>query len=91
MEFVLSTLVAKLLSPLIIMFSFVVGLLALKWVHVAIGAIIVALIQEGALHQMQLTRSFEPSVFLIGVAAAALWCVVVFQVKLWLEARRRRP
>ena len=81
-------LAAKLASPLIILFSLANGFISRSWRHLAIGTLVVAGLQEAALFQMQYARRFDVGIFLLGVAAAAIWSVAAFALSQWLVRRK---
>lgn len=81
--------VVKLTDPLGIILALAGAMLARRWLHVAIVAAAVAIMQEILLHAFQYTRVFSPVMLLIGIAAAACWAAAGFWTKAKWKAGRR--
>jgi uncharacterized membrane protein YhhN len=83
---VIGILIAKLLDPIGIILAGIAGWFCRAWWHVALAAVIVAGLVELVLFSTQLTRMFNPVIFLIGVVASAVWTALAF----WLKDRRQK-
>lgn len=73
--------VAKFLSPIPIVVAIIGAFWSRAWWHVAITAVVAATIGEVLLSATQVTRSFNPAIFLIGVLAAGVWAALAFWIK----------
>jgi hypothetical protein len=82
-------LIVKLLDPIIIVLAIAGGVLSRTWWHVALAAFVVGCIAEAILFATQLTRTFNPIVFLIGVLAAGCWAALAHFLRLKWSAQRR--
>jgi uncharacterized membrane protein YhhN len=83
---VIGILIAKLLDPVGIILAGIAGWFARAWWHVAIAAVLVAGLVELVFFATQITRTFNPIVFLVGVVASAVWTALAF----WLKERRQK-
>lgn len=84
---VFAVFLAKLLDPIVIILAIVAGVISRAWWHVAIAAFVIAAIGEMILSATQITRTFNPIFFGIGVIAAAAWAAIVFLLKRRWAAR----
>lgn len=71
-------LLAKFLSPDVAIIAILTGIFANNWIHICVGIIIAAVANEGLLMATQVTRAFEPVIFLIALIAAGIWATPIF-------------
>jgi hypothetical protein len=73
--------IAKLFSITTGVLGIIIGLLSRAWWHVAVGSVVIAVLDEIILSALQTTRQFNPLVFLVTVAAAGIWSSGAFLIK----------
>jgi hypothetical protein len=85
----LGLLAAKMAEPISIVLAIVGALVSREWWHAAIAALAVAIAGEALLFWAQGgARVFNPVIFTIGLAAAAIWVGLFFAVKSWFGRER---
>lgn len=84
----IALLAAKLMSPSIIVPALLGGALSRAWWHVVLVAMASASINEIVLHSVQMARTFNPAVFLIGFAAALILASAAHAVRRMIVARK---
>ena len=73
-------LVAKLLSPSVVIFAGVGGALSREWWHAMLAAGVAATAHETFLFSIQYTRQFNPIIFALGFAAACAWAFAAYWI-----------
>lgn len=68
--------VARLVDPAAAVLAVLAAFLIRAWWHIPIAALLIGGIVELTLFKMQLTRSFDPLIFLVGLLAAGVWIAV---------------
>jgi hypothetical protein len=81
--------VAKLTDPIIAILSVSGGLAFRAWWHLAATALAATMIQEILLGATQVTRSFNPISFAIGLVAAGAWTMGAYYVKRRWQGRTK--
>ena len=84
----MEVLLARLLDPVLLVPSLVLGALSPSWWHLFAAAIAAAAVQEMSLFAIQETRVFNPVSFGLAVLAAALWASMAFGIKRYLSPGR---
>lgn len=87
---IFAILTEKLLSVVEIVLGISVDLLSRAWWHVAVGSFIVGIVAEWVLSSMQLTRIFNPVIFLIGVVVAGVWASLAYFLKRRWASKRAK-
>lgn len=84
----LAAFVAMFLDPVRAILALAGGAISRNWWHVLYAALVAAGVVELLLTATQVTRTFNPTTFLIGLAAAGVWALIGFQVrKVWQRWR----
>lgn len=87
---IFAILTEKLLSVVEIVLVISVYLLSRACWHVAVGSFIVGIDAEWVLSSMQLTRIFNPVIFLIGVVVAGVWASPAYFLKRRWASKRAK-
>ena len=80
--------IVRLLDPATIVLAAIGGWFSRAWWQVALVAVGVAAVVEIVLFATQLTRVFNPLIFLIGVICAGIWGAIAFRFKSLRNKRR---
>jgi ABC-type uncharacterized transport system permease subunit len=81
---------AKLADPATIVLAVLVMTVCRSWWHVAIASVAIGAAVELILSSIQVTRTFNPVVFGIGVLAAGAWVSLAFFIKTQWTRRQSR-
>ena len=86
---VIVILIVRMVDPILIILALVGGGVSRLWWHVAVAALVVAVIVEILLFSIQHTRMFDPLDFVLGAVAAGIWASIAFAAKRWLGRRAK--
>ena len=88
MAALLGIFLAKLLDPIALIGGLISGTVCRVWWHFVLAGLVIAGIVEILLSVSQLTRTFNPVIFLIGWIAAIAWVAIGFLLRRAWRQRR---